>query len=53
MFSIPSDNTVKKCIITKDAVEGKAEPTIVHGEAEPQKKLTKRTSKKTTGGEIA
>ena len=53
MFSIPSDNTVKKCIITKDAVEGKAEPTIVHGEAEPQKKITKRTSKKTTGGEIA
>ncbi len=53
MFSIPSDNTVKKCIITKDAVEGKAEPTIVHGEAEPQKKIIKRTSKKTTGGEIA
>ena len=53
MFSIPSDNTVKKCIITKDSVEGKAEPTIIHGEAEPQKKLTKRNPKKTTGGEIA
>ena len=29
MFNIPSDKTVRKCIITKDAVEGKAEPTVV------------------------
>ena len=53
MFNVPSDNTVKKVVITKDAVEGKAEPTIVHGEPEPQKKITKRTTRKTTGGEIA
>ena len=53
MFNIPSDNTVKKCIITKDAVEGKADPTVVHGDPEPQKKITKRTTRKTTGGEIA
>ena len=35
MFSIPSDETVKECIITKDAVQGRAEPKLIHGEAEP------------------
>jgi len=30
MYQIPSDDTIETCIITKDAVEGKAEPIIVH-----------------------
>ena len=29
MFTIPSDDTVKECIITKDVIEGKQEPTII------------------------
>lgn len=29
MFTIPSDDTITECIITKDSVEGKDEPTLV------------------------
>ena len=29
MFTIPSDDSVQECIITKDVIEGKAQPTIV------------------------
>ena len=35
MYEIPSDNTTKECVITKDAVEMKAEPEIIHGEPAP------------------
>ena len=35
MYEIPSDNTTKECVITKDAVEKKAEPEIIHGEPAP------------------
>ncbi len=30
MFQIPSDDTIERCIITKDAVLGKNEPLLVH-----------------------
>ena len=33
MYRTPSDDTIRKCIITKEAVEGTGEPEIVHGEA--------------------
>ena len=33
MYKTPSDDTIRKCIITKEAVEGTGEPQIVHGEA--------------------
>ncbi|MBP5414831.1 MAG: ATP-dependent Clp protease ATP-binding subunit ClpX [Lachnospiraceae bacterium] len=29
MYTIPSDDTVKECKITKDVIDGKAQPTIV------------------------
>lgn len=29
MYQIPSDDTIKECIITKDAVEGKSEPKVI------------------------
>ena len=29
MYQIPSDDTIETCIITKDAVMGKAEPVII------------------------
>ena len=32
MYRTPSDNTICKCIITKDAVDGTGEPEVVHGE---------------------
>ena len=32
MFEIPSDDTIGKCVITKDAVEGKEGPAIVRRE---------------------
>ena len=35
MYEIPSDNMTKECVITKDAVEKKAEPEIIHGEPAP------------------
>jgi ATP-dependent Clp protease ATP-binding subunit ClpX len=53
MFNVPSDSTVRKVIITADAVEGKAEPTIEHGEPEHQKRLTKRSTKVTSNNDIA
>ena len=31
MYKTPSDDTIRKCIITKEAVEGTGEPQIVHG----------------------
>lgn len=30
MFVIPSDDTIEKCVITKEAVEGSSEPLVVH-----------------------
>ena len=36
MYKTPSDDTIRKCIITKEAVEGTGEPQIVHGEAPAQ-----------------
>ncbi len=31
MYRIPSDDAVRKCRITKEAVEGKGQPLLVHG----------------------
>ena len=35
MYETPSDNTIRSCEITRDAVEGKGSPIIVHGEPKP------------------
>lgn len=43
MFESPSDETIEKIIITKEAVTDDAEPTIIHG-SKPKKR--KRISKK-------
>jgi len=32
MYDLPGDNTVKKCIITKDTIEKREKPILVHGE---------------------
>ncbi len=30
MYKTPSDDTIRKCIVTKEAVEGTGEPEIIH-----------------------
>jgi len=44
MYDIPSQENVEKCIITRDAVEGKASPTIIINEN--KKSLKKSINKK-------
>ena len=51
MYKIPSDDTIRKCTITKDVVDGTGEPEIVRGETPAQAKTagsrrTSRTHKK-------
>ena len=50
MYQTPSDNTIRKCIITKDAVEGKGEPIITRGE--PSLPAPKKTPKKRRGASV-
>ena len=46
MYKTPSDDTIRKCIVTKAAVEGTGEPEIIHGEAKaPAKKAGRKTSR--------
>ena len=33
MYTIPSDDTITKCIVTKDAVLGKGKPILIHRDA--------------------
>ena len=57
MYRTPSDDTIRKCIITKDAVDGIGEPEVVHGEqpAAVQQNTTRRNprSRKTGKPETA
>jgi len=53
MYSIPSENNVVKCIITKDVILGNEKPRLVRSEESVVRKpQLKRTSKKSKG-EIA
>ena len=38
MYKVPSDETVTECVITKEAVKGKEEPQLLHGEQRIEKK---------------
>lgn len=54
MYDLPSDNKVRKCIITKDAVEGIGNPELVLSDEEkPKKALTTKKPVKKNNGEIA
>lgn len=35
MYSAPSDDTIRSCVITKEVVEGKGEPEITRGDSSP------------------
>ncbi|MBQ8084625.1 MAG: ATP-dependent Clp protease ATP-binding subunit ClpX [Lachnospiraceae bacterium] len=53
MYEIPSDESIAKCIITKETVEGTGQPDIVYSDVpRPKKTFTKRHAKKNSG-EIA
>lgn len=47
MYKTPSDDTIRKCVITKDVVEGTGEPEIIRGEAPAPAKSSgsRRTSR--------
>ena len=45
MFDIPSDASVEKCIITKEAALGEGQPQLIYGEAGRAPRNTKGTVK--------
>ena len=54
MFTIPSDELVATCTITKDAVEGTGEPILTyHDEPVEKKPIGKKHKVRQEGGEIA
>ncbi|MBR3770845.1 MAG: AAA family ATPase, partial [Clostridium sp.] len=53
MFEIPSDDGVIKCVITKEAVDGKEEPKIIKSDEAAPKVATKKTKKRRDDDEIA
>ena len=46
MYESPSDKTIQKCIITKEAVKGVKDPKLIHGEVKVSKR---RASAKRAG----
>lgn len=54
MFTIPSDETITRCIITRDAVLGKAAPRLEHKTPAPVKKkpAKKKTDKLTMNNQL-
>ncbi|BCJ96482.1 ATP-dependent Clp protease ATP-binding subunit ClpX [Anaerocolumna cellulosilytica] len=53
MYKVPSDTQILKCIITKDAAEGNAQPILISSEDnQPRKPISKRVPKKNSN-EIA
>lgn len=53
MYQIPTDTKVLKCIITKEAAEGKEEPKKVLAEDGQQRKIAPKKSVKKNSNEIA
>lgn len=51
MYRTPSDNTIDKCIITKEAVDGTGAAEIVHSEEKPQPVITKKSSRPRKAGQ--
>ena len=47
MYRTPSDDTIRKCVITKETVEGTGEPEITYGEAPAQIPASGRRSSHT------
>ena len=47
MYRTPSDDTIRKCVFTKEVVEGTGEPEITYGEAPAQIPASGRRSSRT------
>ncbi len=53
MYTIPSDEMVASCVVTKEAVEGAKEPQILYHETPVNKKTIAKKRKKKNNDEIA
>ena len=53
MYIIPSDTSIRKCVITKEVVDDKAEPELIYGEAKENKKQNGKKIYKKNKDEIA
>ncbi len=53
MYKVPTDTSILKCIVTKEAAEGKEEPKVVTAESGQQRKVTQKKSLKKNNNEIA
>lgn len=53
MFTVPTDPDVVKCIVTKEAAEGKEQPRLIRMEGGQTKKQMRKRSAKHSTGEIA
>ena len=53
MFKIPTDTSILKCIVTKEAAVGEEEPKVITAESGQQRKVTQKKSVKKNSNEIA
>lgn len=53
MYKVPTDTSILKCIITKEAAEGTAEPKLICSDDGGQRKLTQKRTVKRSNNEIA
>lgn len=54
MYEIPSDNTVRKCIIGKNVIADGVQPELIYRETQTAKKqVVKKRTKSSSNGEIA
>lgn len=42
MYEVPSDDSIRECQVTREAVEGKEKPMLVRGETRPQPRRKKK-----------
>lgn len=53
MYEVPSDTSVLKCVVTKEAAQGTSKPIHFYSDTEKQKKLPGKRSEKISNNEIA
>ena len=46
MYTVPSDDTIRQCVITKEMVEGSGEPEIIRGEPTVPARRSAKTKRK-------
>ncbi len=53
MYTVPSDDTIEQCIITKGVVDKESEPELIHGDSGSGRKSGVRKTSRKNSGEIA